>query len=103
MKNENTLRNELQTWLELETRVASNIPFSKEVSWDDIENVVRSPWGDYLLIPDYVTQSGEFVSFVDVMGDAVVIDQISSDGGCEPEDCELALHLVQKYKGVTLY
>jgi len=94
MNTQNTLRNELQTWLELVTRVASNIPFNKEVSWDDIETVVRED----LDVPDYITQSGEAISFIDVMGDAVVIDQIMD----EPL-CELALHIIQKYKGVKLY
>jgi len=100
MKNENTLRNEIQTWLELTARAASNIPFNKAVSWDDIENVDR----DDLLVPDYVTQSGASVSFVDVMGDAVVIDQIASGQLYENEPyCELALHMIHKYKGIKLY
>ena len=102
MKNENTLRNEIQTWLELTARAASNIPFNKAVSWDDIENVDR----DDLPVADYVTQSGESVSFVDVMGDAVVIDQIASVNGGECEDepyCELALYIIHKYRGIKLY
>ena len=102
MKNEKTLRNDIQTWLELTTRAASNIPFNKAVSWDDIENVDL----DDLLVPDYVTQSGAYVSFVDVMGDAVVLDQIASVNGGEYEDdpyCELALHIIHKYRGIKLY
>jgi len=90
----------MQTWLELTTRAASNIPFNTEVSWDDIENVDR----DDLPVPDYVTQSGAYVSFADVMGDAVVIDQIASGSSHENEPyCELALHMIQKYKGIKLY
>ena len=94
MKTQNTLRNELQTWLELVTRVASNIPFNKEVTWDDIETVSRED----LDVPDYIAQSGEAISFVDVMGDSVVIDQSMH----EPL-YELALHFIQKYKGIKLY
>jgi hypothetical protein len=98
----NTLRNELQTWLELITRAASNIPFSKDVRWDDIEHVALH--ADKLIVPDYITQSGESVSFVDVMGDAVVIDQITSAQASDNEPyCELALHMIQKYKGIKLY
>jgi len=96
----NTLRKELQTWLELTTRAASNIPFNTEVSWDDIENVER----DDLLVPDYLTQGGAYVSFVDVMGDAVVIDQIASGQFYENEPyCAEALDIIQKYKGIKLY
>ena len=99
MKNKNTLRNELQTWLELSTRVANNIAFNKDISWDDIESVSR----ENLHVPDYITQTGESVSFIEVMGDAVVIDQIASGGSRENEPyCELALHMIQKYKGITL-
>ena len=94
MKTENTLRNELQTWLELVARVASNIPFNKDITWDDIEEVFRED----LNVPDYITQSGESVPFIEVMGDAVVIDQSMN----EPL-CELALHFMQKYKGIKLY
>ena len=100
MKNKNTLRNELQTWLELSTRAANNIPFNREVTWDDIEGVYR----EELNVPDYITQSGESVSFIEVMGDAVVIDQIASGGSHENEPyCELALHMIQKYRGIKLY
>lgn len=102
MNTQNTLRNELQTWLELVTRVASNIPFNKEVTWDNIEEVFR----EGLDVPDYITQSGESISFVDVMGNAVVIDQIASIDGGQYEDepyCEEALDIIQKYKGIKLY
>jgi hypothetical protein len=100
MKNKNTLRNELQTWLELSTRVANNMAFNKDISWDDIESVSR----ENLHVPDYITQTGESVSFTEVMGDAVVIDQIASSGSHESEPyCELALHMIQKYRGITLY
>lgn len=94
MNTQNTLRNELQTWLELVARVAKNIPFNKEVNWDDIETVSR----ENLDVPDYITQRGEAISFIDVMGDAVVIDQSMQ----EPL-YELALHIIQKYKGIKLY
>ena len=98
-----TLRNDLQTWLELTTRAASNIPFSKDVRWDDIEQVALH--ADRLpIVPNYITQSGEYISFADVMGDAVVIDQIAAGGLRENEPyCELALHMIQKYRGITLY
>tara|TARA_E500000318_G_scaffold7165_1_gene6794 strand:- start:211 stop:513 length:303 start_codon:yes stop_codon:yes gene_type:complete len=100
MKNKNTLRKELQTWLELSTRVANNMAFNKDISWDDIESVSR----ENLHVPDYITQSGESVSFIEVMGDAVVIDQIASGGSHENEPyCELALHMIQKYRGIKLY
>ena len=89
-----------RTWLELSARVANNIPFNKQVTWDDIEEVFR----DGLNVHDYVTQSGEAVSFIEVMGDAVVIDQIASRGSQENEPhCELALHMIQKYRGIKLY
>jgi hypothetical protein len=94
MNTQNTLRNELQTWLELVARVANNIPFNKEVTWDDIETVSI----ENLDVPDYITQRGEAISFTDVMGDAVVIDQTMQ----EPL-YELALHIIQKYKGIKLY
>ena len=100
MKIKNILRKELQTWLELSARVANNIPFNKEVTWDDIEEVFR----EELNVHDYITQSGESVSFIEVMGDAVVIDQIASGGSHENEPyCELALHMIQKYKGIKLH
>lgn len=101
MKTENTLRNELQTWLELVARVASNIPFYKEITWDDVLLAK-----EYATLPGYITQSGESVPFIEVMGDAVVIDQISSVDGGQYENepyCDLALHIIQKYKGVKLY
>ena len=69
MNTQNTLRSELQTWLELVARVASNIPFYKEITWDDIETVGC----ENLQVPDYITQSGESVPFIDVMNDAIVI------------------------------
>lgn len=94
MNTQNTLRSELQTWLELVARVASNIPFYKEITWDDIETVGC----ENLQVPDYITQSGESVPFIDVMNDAIVIDQSMH----EPL-YELALHIIQKYKGTKLY
>ena len=93
MNTQNTLRSELQTWLELVARVASNIPFYKEITWDDIETVGC----ENLQVPDYITQSGESVPFIDVMNDAIVIDQSMH----EPL-YELALHIIQKYKGIKL-
>ena len=102
MKTQNTLRNELQTWLELSARVAINIPFNKEITWDDIETVGC----ENLQVPDYITQSGESVPFIDVMNDAIVIDQIASVDGGQYEDepyCEEALDIIQKYKGIKLY
>lgn len=94
MNTQNTLRNELQTWLELVARVASNIPFNKEITWDDIETVSR----ENLDVPNYITQSGAAISFIDVMGDAVVIDQSMHEPLYEE-----ALHIIQKYKGIKLY
>ena len=90
------IRQEIQDWLELVTRGAKNIPFDKEVIWEDIEDVYNG--GDYET-PLYKAMHDQ-LTFERVFCDAISIDHMCSEI-CE-EDFEIAMKILARYKGILL-
>tara|TARA_R110000823_G_scaffold297559_3_gene417744 strand:+ start:439 stop:738 length:300 start_codon:yes stop_codon:yes gene_type:complete len=89
------IRDQIQTWLELVTRAVKNIPFDKEVVWEDIEDVYN---GDYY--KPKTKAFNEELTFEDVYGDAVSIDHMSSE--ILEGDFERAMAILKRYRGIVL-
>ena len=90
-----SIRKEIQNWLELNTRKVKNIPFDKEVDWTDIEDVAN---GDHAMSIKWEKFGNR--TFHWVHSDAVAIDHMCLD--ILNGDFEMAMQLIERYRGVKL-
>ena len=94
-----SIREEMQTWLELVARVVKNIPFDKDVDWFDIEDVYNGSHSE-ADTPIYNTYNGDELSFEEVYCDAITIDHMAQE--IMHGDFEKTIKLIEKYKGIKL-
>ena len=92
------IRQEIQDWLEVTTRVIKNIPFGEVIHWEDIEDVYNGSHCNSDK-PTFKAHS-ETLTFEDVFCDAITIDHMCSE--ILGEDFEKALRIFERYKGVVL-
>ena len=90
-----SIRQEIQNWLELNTRIVKNIPFDKEVDWEDIEDVAH---GEHCMSIKWERFGNR--TFHCVYGDAVAIDHMCAE--ILNGDFEMAMQLIERYRGVKL-
>jgi hypothetical protein len=95
-----SIREEIQTWLELVARTVNNIPFDKEVDWFDIEAVYNGEYSD-AETPTYRAHNGEQLTYETVYCDAVALDHMCSE--VLNGDFENAIIIIERYTGVTLF
>jgi len=89
------IRKEIQNWLELVTRVEKNIPFDKEVLWEDIEDVAN---GENCMEIKWEKYNNRTMHWVH--SDAVGIDHMCSE--ILEGDFTKAMIFIQRYRGVVL-
>ena len=94
-----SIREEIQTWLELVTRAVKNIPFDKDVDWFDVEDVYNGSHSE-AETPYYKSYNGDELSFEEVYCDAIAIDHMSQE--VMHGDFERAIKIIEKYKGIKL-
>ena len=95
----NSIRKEIQTWLELVAKGVKNIPFDKEVDWFDIEDVYNGSHSD-ADTPTYIAYNNEVLSYETVYCDAIAIDHMCQE--ILNGDFEHAMKLIERYRGVKL-
>jgi hypothetical protein len=89
------IREEIQEWLELNTRVIKNIPFDKEVLWEDIEDVANGEHSMSIKWEKYGRRTFHWVH-----SDAVSIDHMCAeilDG-----DFTKAMEILKRYRGIVI-
>ena len=91
----NNIRAEIQEWLEINARVVKNIPFSKEVQWEDIEDVANGQYCQEIKWERYENRTYHWV-----FSDAVGIDHMCSE--ILEGDFEMAMEYIVRYRGVIL-
>jgi predicted RNA methylase len=95
MKN---IRQEMQEWLELVARTVKNIPFDKEVIWEDIEDVYNGLHSD-AETPIFDAYH-EKLSYETVYCDAVGIDHMCQE--ILKGDFAQAMKILKRYRGVVI-
>ena len=95
----NSIRKEIQTWLELVARAVKNIPFDCEVEWLDIEDVYNGSHSD-ADTPTYIAYNNEVLSYETVYCDAIAIDHMCQE--ILNGDFEQAMKIIERYRGVKL-
>jgi hypothetical protein len=95
MKN---IRQEIQEWLELVARTVKNIPFDKEVIWEDIEDVYNGSHSDRET-PMFDAYH-EKLSYETVYCDAVSIDHMCAE--ILYGDFSQAMGILERYRGVVI-
>ena len=94
-----SIRKEIQNWLELVARTVKNIPFDKEVDWFDVEDVYTGSHSD-AETPTYIAYNGETLSYETVYCDAIAIDHMCQE--VLNGDFEQAMRIIERYRGVKL-
>tara|TARA_B100000927_G_scaffold107064_1_gene86570 strand:+ start:592 stop:939 length:348 start_codon:yes stop_codon:yes gene_type:complete len=94
-----SVRKEIQNWLELVARTVKNIPFDKEVDWFDVEDVYTGSHSD-AETPTYIAYNGEKLSYETVYCDAIAIDHMCQE--VLNGDFEQAMRIIERYRGVKL-